>query len=46
MIPLKANGWKFISLLMPKIVHRGIARSYDHRSLLKDGKWHEEWGIK
>ena len=43
--PLKSHGWKFISLLIPKVVHRGMKRSYNHKKLLKNGKWHMEWDI-
>ena len=42
---LKKHGWMFVSLIMPKIVHRGVERTYDHRKLLRGGKWHDEWGI-
>jgi len=42
---LKEHGWKIISLTIPKIVHRGIIRSYDHVEMLKNGKWRKDWGI-
>ena len=42
---LYARGYKFISLKVPKVVHRGLTRSYDPKKLMLDGKWKKEWGL-
>ena len=42
---LGARDWKFISLKIPKVIHRGIKRSYNEKKMLIDGKWIKEWGF-
>ena len=42
---LSRRKWRFISLLVPKIVHRGLVRSYNPDKLMIGGKWHKEWKI-
>jgi len=42
---LTARNWKFISLKIPKVIHRGIVRSYNDKNLLIGGKWKKEWDL-
>ena len=42
---LYRKKYKFISLPFPKVMHKGIYSSYNHASMMKDGRWLKEWEL-
>ena len=43
---ISKKGYIFISLLFPKVMHRGIISSYNYKQLMKDGKWLRSWNLE
>ena len=42
----KIKKYLFISLVFPKVVHRGVYSSYNHKSLIKNRTWKNLWGLE